>query len=163
MSIKTVQIVHDDIDGSEGAETVGFAWDGLAYEIDLNSEHKAEFESMIQPWIEKARRARGGRGASGRRAASSVHPLRGRTQSLTDKGFNARSIREWAQKNGVEVNDHGRIPEVIIQQYEAAQKEPTPRAAAKRSPAKKAPAKKAASRRPRARAAKEKEPAASAS
>lgn len=147
MATKTIQIVQDDIDGSENAQTYAFTWDGTSYEIDLSEDHAAELSESLRPWIEHARRTRGNsRGASGRRAAapSPSHPLSGRTQSVTDKGLSSKVIRAWAHEHGVQVPDRGRIPESVIQQYETAQAAPPPapepeppaKTAAKKAPAK---------------------------
>jgi hypothetical protein len=141
MAIKTVQIVQDDIDGSDGAATMPFSFDGSHYEIDLNEQHAEQFRNALMPWVEKARRVRGGRGGARRAAASSASPLRGRTTTLTEKGLTAKEVREWASMNGIEMNERGRIPDSVIEQYETAQRTPAP------APTKKAPAKKAAAKR----------------
>lgn len=148
MAIKTVQIIEDDFDGSP-ANTRSFGFDGVTYEIDLNDDHFQELNDALAPYLDKARRTRGGNN-TGRRASSS--PLRGRTQSTTDRGVKASAVREWATANGVEVNDRGRVPDSIVEQYEAAMAKPAKapaKKAAKKAPAKKtvarkAPAKKAA-------------------
>jgi hypothetical protein len=164
MSIKTIQVVQDDIDGTAGASTVSFAFEGIAYEIDLNETHATRMRESMQVWIDNARRARG-RAATGRRASTStgssttgnVSPLRGRSTPLTEKGLTATVVREWAHANGVEVNERGRIPDAIIEQYATAMNtsaaapegDPsgdTPETPTKTS-ARKAPAKKVAARK----------------
>lgn len=157
MSIKTIQIVQDDFDGTDGAQTVMFGLEGQSYEIDLNDEHANQLRAALQPFVERARRARGGRTTSGRRVSVSAPTSRGRT-SLTEKGFDAKTVRAWANDHGVDVTNRGRIPESVIVQYEAAQAAPqddvaTAAPTPRRSAAKKAPTKKAAGRRPRKAAA----------
>ena len=148
MAIKTVQIVQDDIDGSDGASTVMFALDGSSFEIDLNDAHAEELRQAMQPWIEKARRTRGGR-ASARRsmAAASSSPLRGRHTAITEKGLSAKEVREWAQANGVEVSEYGRIADSVIEKYEAAQKAPAVSEAESAPARKTAPRKRATAKR----------------
>lgn len=163
MAIRTVQMIEDDIDGSTGASTVSFSLEGASYEIDLNDHHTDELRQTMQPWIDKARRARTATRGAARRASSSPvsgngrasSPLKGRTTMLAAKGLSAREVRGWAQQNGVEVNEFGRIPDAVIEQYEAAQgassvmpEAPAPADESSRPAAtKKAPAKKAAAKR----------------
>lgn len=48
---------YDDLDGTEGAETVHFALDGQAYEIDLSGTNAQAFRAMFGPYLSKARPA----------------------------------------------------------------------------------------------------------
>ena len=45
----------DDIDGSEAQQTVTFALDGVAYEIDLNEQHARQLRSVFARYVEQAR------------------------------------------------------------------------------------------------------------
>lgn len=159
MSIKTVQIIQDDFDGSDGAQTVSFGWEGQQYEIDLNEGHAKQLHEALVPFIERARRARG-RGVPGRRATPSPVSGRGRT-SLSGKSFDAKTVRQWAHSNGVSVPDRGRVPESVIQEYEAALNgsSPSSEPVAKKQPAKKTTAKKAAAKTAGRRPAKKEAPA----
>jgi hypothetical protein len=38
---QTIERLIDDLDGTEGAETVAFALDGVSYEIDLSEKNAA--------------------------------------------------------------------------------------------------------------------------
>ncbi|MGA3214664.1 MAG: Lsr2 family protein [Acidimicrobiales bacterium] len=62
----------DDIDGSEADETVSFALDGRAYEIELSRKNAANLRKMLAPYIEKGRTA--GRPSSPARGRSSGSP-----------------------------------------------------------------------------------------
>src|SRR5262249_15464719 len=54
----------DDLDGSQADETVRFAVDGNAYEIDLSQKNAAEIRRTFDRYIEHARKAaRGARQA----------------------------------------------------------------------------------------------------
>jgi hypothetical protein len=101
----------DDIDGSEAAETVTFAVDGVAYEIDLSARHAKELRSALQKYTASARRV-------GRAAPAGTG--RGRTQAPArkDRAQN-KAIREWARRKKVELSDRGRIPRTVVEQYEA--------------------------------------------
>jgi hypothetical protein len=94
----------DDLDGSKASETVAFAVDGTAYEIDLSQKNAAKMRQNFERYIEHARKAQGGR-RSGR-------PRR-------DRHFSS-AVREWAKQQGIQVSERGRIPASVVSQYEEA-------------------------------------------
>jgi len=102
---KVVEVV-DDFDGSPADQTVRFAFNGASYEIDLNREHFEEFAAAIQPYIKAGRKV-----GSTRRRGNAGNP----NQRLE----NAK-IRAWAQGEGMEVSDRGRIPAPIVEAYRKA-------------------------------------------
>lgn len=106
---RTVTELTDDIDGGDADETVSFALDGTAYEIDLNEENAAALRDAIAPFLGHARkgtRAPGRRQAPGRRAGSP-------TQNVSE-------VRTWAKDNGYAVSERGRISSEVLAAYEAA-------------------------------------------
>src|SRR4051812_26268336 len=108
MAKKTITLVEltDDLDGSKADRTVAFSVDGTTYEIDLSKKNAAAFTKALKPYVDVARTVRGTRG---RRASAS----RGRSRNdLAD-------IRAWANGNGHQVSDRGRIPAAIIAAYDA--------------------------------------------
>jgi hypothetical protein len=104
---KVQVILLDDLDGGTADETVGFALDGVAYEIDLSSDNAAKLRDALAPFVGAARRA-GGRRSRTRAVASS------RVRSDTT------AVREWARGQGLKVSDRGRIPSDILAKYEEA-------------------------------------------
>jgi hypothetical protein len=105
---KTVVTVVCDLphDGEiEGNETVSFAVDNAAYEIDVCSAHAKELHEIFSTYIEHARRLSGGV----RRRKTRSGPGRERSSE----------IRQWARERGEKVSERGRIPASIIQEYEA--------------------------------------------
>ena len=48
-------VLIDDLDGSEGEETLRYAVDGQEYEIDLSGKNAAKFRSDLKVYIEKSR------------------------------------------------------------------------------------------------------------
>ena len=103
---KSVVIV-DDIDQSSNAQTVTFAFDGQHYEIDLSKRNRQALEKALKPYIQAGRRASGTvRASRPRRAPAQKHDL--------------AAIRAWAREQGHEVSDRGRIPQSVIQEYQAA-------------------------------------------
>jgi hypothetical protein len=120
--VTVVQLV-DDIDGThigngEG-ETVTFSLDGAAYEIDVTNEHAKQLRDAIALYVANGRRVGGARG----RAASSGNvPAQRRSGSASGKRDpeQTKAIKEWARANGHQVADRGRIPQSVMQAYEAA-------------------------------------------
>ena len=105
MAEKIIRTVVDDIDGTEGAETVTFAYKGTSYSIDLSDQNAQKFEAAIEPYMSAARKTG--------RDSSSRTPSRGGRRNIG-------VIREWANANGYPVNARGRIPASVVQAYEAA-------------------------------------------
>lgn len=91
----------DDLDGSEAAGTVKFAYDGVHYEIDLNETNRAKMDRALATFIKAARRT------GGRQVAGSKRPSK------------AAQIREWAIGKGMEISPSGKIPKSVVQAYEA--------------------------------------------
>lgn len=104
MAQKIQVILVDDLDGGDATETVGFALDGVAYEIDLNAAHASELRAAFSPYVE-----------AGRRTTSRKSAARPRTAGDVPK------IRAWALDNGHDVSSRGRIPAKIREAYYAAQ------------------------------------------
>ncbi|NKZ08271.1 histone-like nucleoid-structuring protein Lsr2 [Actinomadura latina] len=107
MAQKVIVQMTDDLDGGEADETVSFAIDGKAYEIDLSEKNADKLRTALHPFMDKGRRFKAVRG--GKAAARSSG---GRERSA--------EIREWAKSAGIKVNERGRIPANVIEQYEAA-------------------------------------------
>jgi len=111
MAQKTVVTVVCDLphDGEvEGTETVSFAFDGTAYEIDVCATHAKDLREKFGKYVEPARRVTGGSG--GRRRRSRSGPGRERSSE----------IRAWAKERGHKVSERGRIPAAIIAEYESS-------------------------------------------
>jgi len=102
---KSVQVVvSDDLDGSDGAETVSFEFDGVSYEIDLSEKNRIKLDKAFAPFIEHGRRV-----SRTRRNTRSVGPR-----------VDRRAIRSWAESQGLHVSERGRISAEVMQKYEAA-------------------------------------------
>lgn len=101
-------ILVDDLDGGHADETVKFAIDGASYEIDLNRANADKLRDVIAPFVGAARKASRATARGARRGAS------------VDRRGRAADIREWARTKSIEVNERGRIPARVVEQYEAA-------------------------------------------
>jgi len=106
--------LHED--EVEGVETVAFALDGSAYEVDVCEEHAAELRDSFARYVGSARRAGRSGGTPARRASrGSSRPA----PSGSDRE-RTQAIREWARTHGHAVSERGRLSSTVIQAYEAA-------------------------------------------
>jgi nucleoid-associated protein Lsr2 len=104
MARRTIVALEDDLDGGPADETVRFGVSGAEYEIDLSEKNAAKLRKQLAPFVDHARRASGQPHRPVRTAAS-------RRRS--------RDIRAWAQAQGIQLSERGRIPANIAAQYEA--------------------------------------------
>jgi hypothetical protein len=107
MAMRTRVVTYDDLDSSEGASRVTFAYAGTSYEIDLGEEHRAELEQALAKFIAAARRT----GPAIGRRAYTTPPGRGRDLA---------AIRAWAREQGLRVSDTGRVSKEVQHAYNAA-------------------------------------------
>jgi Lsr2 len=97
-------VITDDLDGSQGAETVAFGLDGVSYEIDLAQPNRARLAGALAPFIAAGRRA-----SRGSRRGGAAGPRVDRA-----------AVRAWARESGLAVSQRGRISADVMSQYEAA-------------------------------------------
>jgi len=112
----TTELV-DDLDGTiigngDGG-TVSFSHEGRQYELDLTSANAETLRAALAPFVAKAR------SAGSRRSASSSAGSASRKRASSGPS-DTQAIREWAQANGHEVGDRGRISNDIREAYSAA-------------------------------------------
>ncbi|MET8846019.1 Lsr2 family protein [Amycolatopsis sp. NPDC004625] len=136
MAQKVLVEMLDDIDGTPAAHTVPFALDGITYEIDLSDENAAALRDELARYIASGRRTGGRkvRVATGQSTA---------TSTTTDRVRN-QQIRSWANANGYEVSERGRLSSEVVTAFEEAQAsgtEETAKPARKRTARKKVAAK----------------------
>jgi hypothetical protein len=87
---------------------VRLGWAGSFYEADLCSKHGGDLVELVESFIPKARRL--GADTSPRPEAREA-PAPRRAKADT------KDVREWAKRQGIEVNDKGRVPEALIVQF----------------------------------------------
>lgn len=109
MARREMVVVTDDLDGTEGAQTYTFSYQGAQYEVDLGGKNAAKLEKALSPYIEAGRKLGGG---GGRRQAG--------RRSSGRSGSDAAAVREWARANNIQVPERGRIPQTVRDQYAAA-------------------------------------------
>jgi hypothetical protein len=135
MAQKILVEMLDDIDGSTASHTVPFALDGVSYEIDLSDDNAAALRDELARFIAAGRRV-GGRKVRVATGQSAAAPT-----TATDRKRN-QQIRAWANANGYEVSERGRLSAEVIAAYELAQTEEAEKLAP--APRKRAPRKKVA-------------------
>jgi Lsr2 len=104
MATKVLTTLQDDIDGSAAVETVRFALDGVEWEIDLSERNANRLRNSLSDFIAHGRKVGGKR-------------IR---KTYSSNEIDPKLIRQWAEKNGIEVNSRGRIPAEIVERYKAA-------------------------------------------
>ncbi len=109
MAQKVSITLVDDIDGGDADETVSFAIDGTAYEIDLTSAHANELREAMALYVGHARKTSSTRSGNRRRA--------GRPSAT---GASPAEIRAWARENGWNVPERGRVAADVREAYDAA-------------------------------------------
>lgn len=97
----------DDVDGGKAEETVAFSLDGVPYEIDVSTENAAKLRSDLDRFIKHGRRIASRKPTRRRSGASS--PARDRA-----------AVRDWARANGHDISERGRIPQQVLEAYDAA-------------------------------------------
>src|SRR3954452_4501248 len=115
MAQKTVVSLVDDLEGTEAAETVEMALDGVTYQIDLSDKNAQALRAIFAPYVAAARRT-GGRRSPGRPRSSSASSS---STGVATRGREAlKQIRDWAKSNGWTVSDRGRLPKNVIEAYD---------------------------------------------
>ncbi|MDN5599257.1 MAG: histone-like nucleoid-structuring protein Lsr2 [Micrococcaceae bacterium] len=114
MARKFVSQITDDIDGEilseEDSETIQYSLDGRHYEIDLGPANAKKFREVLEPYVSVSRKAA---------APARTRQSRSKT-TKPGRGLDMSAVRSWARENGHTVPDRGRIPNVVLDAYEAA-------------------------------------------
>jgi hypothetical protein len=108
MARRTIVHLEDDLSGGEAEESVSFALDGRAFEIDLSEKNAEQLRQILAPYISAGRPVRGARG-SNRRSS---------TQAAAD--LEPATVRAWANANGYVVSTRGRVSRELREAYRAA-------------------------------------------
>ena len=112
MAQKTYTVRVSDLSGEElgeGGQTVNFSIGSDQYTIDLSDKETEKFYDALKKYTDVATKT-GGRGVRGSRRSSGGS---GRSkEELAD-------IRAWAQQNGYEVSERGRVRQEILDAYDA--------------------------------------------
>jgi hypothetical protein len=125
MAQKTIVTLVDDLTGEEAEDitTVEFALDGVTYEIDLDDKNSARLRDALAEYVAAARRTGGRRATSNGRRRSGAGT--GTPRATSPGGYDretSKQIREWAKAQGFEVSDRGRVPNNVVEAWEAQRK-----------------------------------------
>lgn len=111
--------LEDDLTGGPADETVMFGLEGRNFEIDLNTKHAQRFRKQLAAFVDHARPVRARRRTMSRTAASRER---------------SHAIRVWAEAEGFEIAEHGRLPASVIAEYERTHSPQPPKGQAARAP-----------------------------
>ena len=119
MAQRTIVQLVSDLSGDEmqagEGRTVEFSVDGTSYTIDLTDKEAAGFDKALAMYVEHATKTGGGSPAAGRkRTGSGARSGSGRSKD------ELANIRAWAQANGHQVSERGRIKQDVLDAYHAA-------------------------------------------
>lgn len=112
MATQTTTALVDDIDGStDDVLTCAFGLGDSHFEIDLGAAHRSELEDVLAKFVEAARPVKVPR-----------EQVAGRTGKPQRKvsSYDASAVREWARSNGFTVSGRGRVPQSVVDAYQAA-------------------------------------------
>jgi hypothetical protein len=93
--VVVVQLI-DDLEGGEAHETVSFALDAKAYEIDLSKKNAAALRKLLAPYVEKGRPAGRPPAGRGRAGGSARHAPAGKTLFSGLSAAERERFRAWA-------------------------------------------------------------------
>jgi hypothetical protein len=114
---RTIVQLTDDLDGkpiAEGrGETVRFALDRQDYEIDLGEKNAKAMRDTMSKYVSAARRVSGAR-ATGRTRSSS------RSSAAATRDYDPKAVRAWAESQGIEVSQRGRVPAELVAKFQEA-------------------------------------------
>jgi nucleoid-associated protein Lsr2 len=109
MAQQVLERLVDDLDGSEGDETIEFSLDGKNLVIDLSAGNARRLREVLAPYVAAARRA----GGAPRRRQISTGKAAQRSRDDT------AGMRRWLAENGYPVKERGRISAAWQADYEA--------------------------------------------
>ena len=115
MAKAMVEVLVDDLDGSEGAETVRIGWNGEWRELELSKKNLSALSRALDRYWDVSRPvSRDGRPSGRRRSAQA------RSSRSAKRRRDPKLIRAWAIDNGISVPARGRIPGDVERQYNDA-------------------------------------------
>ena len=114
MAQRTVIQLTDDLDGRpipDGkGETIRFSLDRQDYEIDLAEKNAKALRDAVSKYVSAARRA-----GAARRGRTG-----GRSPSGGSRDYDPKAVRAWAEAQGIEVSQRGRVPAELVAKFQEA-------------------------------------------
>ena len=116
MAQRTIVQLTDDLDGKPIAdgqgETVRFGLDRQDYEIDLADKNARAMRDAMSKYVAAARRVSASRAGGRSRGA-------GRSAAAS-RDYDPKAVRAWAESQGIEVSQRGRVPADLVAKFQAA-------------------------------------------
>ena len=114
MAKATVEVLVDDLDGSDGAETIRLGWNGDWRELELSKRNLTSLSKALDKFWD-----------AGRPVSSDGEPKRRRPKATTSSRptrakRDPKLIRAWARQNGLAIPVRGRIPGEVERRYNEA-------------------------------------------
>jgi hypothetical protein len=120
MAQRTIVQLTDDLDGKSipdgKGETIRFGLDRTDYEIDLTDKNAKALREVIGKYVAAARRT----GSNSRGTARGAGSRRGTGPNSTGRDYDPKAVRAWAESQGIEVSQRGRVPADLIARYQGA-------------------------------------------
>lgn len=111
MAQRVITLLVSDLSGDEmkagQGETVAFSYRGVDYTIDLTDKEATGFDKAVAMYIEHATKV----GGRGRRS----------TVKTSGSGGDTKAIKAWADQQGMDYPQRGRLPQSLVDAYHAAQ------------------------------------------
>ncbi len=121
MARKEIIEYTDDIDGTkDDVQTVYFALDDRALEIDLSAKNRDKLVKALEPFMAKARPdERGGRQGATRSAGTRRGTRASAARKAADRPYDIQLLREWGAEKKKKLPARGRIPGAVIEEFQA--------------------------------------------
>jgi Lsr2 len=117
MAQRTIVRLTDDLDGKpipDGkGETIRFGLDRQDYEIDLADKNAKALRGALAKYVSAARRTGAGTRPAGRSRT-------GRTPAGKARDHDPKAVRAWAESQGIQVSQRGRVPADLVAKFQAA-------------------------------------------
>ena len=124
MAQRTIVQLTDDLDGKpipDGkGETIRFSLDRTDYEIDLTDKNAKALRDTVSKYVAAARRTGSGARGAGTRRGTRGRSSAGRDGSQASRGYDPKAVRAWAESQGLEVSQRGRVPADLIAKFQEA-------------------------------------------
>ena len=102
MAKSVVEVLVDDLDGTEAVESVRLGWNGEWRQLELNDKNRVALSKALDKFWQAAR------------------PVKWDEAKSKRKHRDVSAIRAWAAEHGVACPRLGRIPFAVEEAYNAA-------------------------------------------
>jgi hypothetical protein len=115
MAKATVEVLVDDLDGTEAVETVWLGWNGDWRELELSKKNLAALSRALDRYWTVSRPI-----AATKQTQRGARPAAAPPPRSIQRKPDPKLIRAWASENGIQVRARGRIPADVVRQYNDA-------------------------------------------